>query len=95
MVEDINRVALISSQKESVWLPRTSGGEAENGTEIRNKHYNIICMCFIFAICFLLYFRGVSEYHLRLVFKCSPLVLLKQLLLFLLYWQNLNRTIAI
>lgn len=76
-------------------LLATSGGEAENGTEIRNKHYNIICMCFIFAICFLLYFRSVSEYHLRLVFKCSPLVLLKQLLLFLLYWQNLNRTIAI
>lgn len=56
-------------------LLATNGGEAENGTEIRNKHYNIICMCFIFAICFLLYFRGVSEYHLRLVFKCSPLVL--------------------
>ena len=56
-------------------LLATSGGEAENGTEIRNKRYKIICMCFIFAICFLLYFRGVSEYHLRSVFKCSPLVL--------------------
>lgn len=52
-----------------------SGGEVENGIEIRNKYYNIICMCFIFVICFLLYFCGVFEYYLCLVFKCSFLVL--------------------